>query len=68
MGFLQFCKKIEKNNQLFNFRGPILLYFINSSQIFPEGLLTIATNKIQSAFIRLHLDHDDMAYDMVYAS
>lgn len=50
-------------------KNPVIqFYFINSSQIFPEGLLTISTNKIQSAFIRLHLDHDDMAYDMVYAS
>ena len=29
-------------------KGPILLIFVNSSQIFSEGLLVIAINKIQS--------------------
>ena len=28
--------------------GPILLAFVNSSQIFFEGLLVIAINKVQS--------------------
>ena len=28
--------------------GPILLVFVNSSQIFFEGLLVIAINKVQS--------------------
>ena len=43
--FSKFWQNIEFKLSI---EGPILLAFVNSSQIFFEGLLVIAINKVQS--------------------
>ena len=49
----------------FSVEGPISLVFVNSSQIFSEGLLVIALTKFK-AVVTLHLDHGHMIYDETY--
>ena len=44
---------------------PILFVFVNSSQIFSEGLLLIAINKVQAS-VTLNLDHGYIIYDETY--
>ena len=45
--------------------GPILLVFVNSSQIFSEGLLVITISKVQ-AFVTFNFDHGYIVYDETY--
>ena len=46
---LQFWQKFEKKSAIkLPVKGPILLVFVNSSQIFSERLLFIVINKVQS--------------------
>ena len=60
--FVKHCKNLVIK---FSVEGPISLVFVNSSQIFSEGLLVITLTKFK-AVVTLNLDHGYMIYDETY--